>query len=104
MGRLVLDVRRCVEGIGHQLTHCAHLHSTYLAFATKRRTPINPALVCMATTTFPGCIPPHPWLLFTPAGNDFSTLYAPLIRDGRMEKFYWDPDREDVINIVWQVG
>jgi SpoVK/Ycf46/Vps4 family AAA+-type ATPase len=36
-------------------------------------------------------------------GNDFSTLYAPLIRDGRMEKFYWDPDREDVINIVWQM-
>lgn len=22
-------------------------------------------------------------------GNDFSTIYAPLIRDGRMEKFYW---------------
>lgn len=22
-------------------------------------------------------------------GNDFSTLYAPLIRDGRMDKFYW---------------
>ncbi|TKW24005.1 hypothetical protein SEVIR_3G024200v4 [Setaria viridis] len=33
-------------------------------------------------------------------GNDFSTLYAPLIRDGRMEKFYWQPDREDIINIV----
>ncbi|RWR75283.1 ribulose bisphosphate carboxylase/oxygenase activase, chloroplastic [Cinnamomum micranthum f. kanehirae] len=30
-------------------------------------------------------------------GNDFSTLYAPLIRDGRMEK---QPDREDIINIV----
>lgn len=27
-------------------------------------------------------------------GNDFSTLYAPLIRDGRMEKFYWAPTRE----------
>lgn len=26
-------------------------------------------------------------------GNDFSTLFAPLIRDGRMDKFYWDPDR-----------
>lgn len=26
-------------------------------------------------------------IIFT--GNDFSTLYAPLIRDGRMEKFYW---------------
>ncbi|MGB3510599.1 MAG: ribulose bisphosphate carboxylase small subunit [Microcoleaceae cyanobacterium] len=33
-------------------------------------------------------------------GNDFSTLYAPLIRDGRMEKFYWEPDREERIGIV----
>ncbi|KAJ9178880.1 hypothetical protein P3X46_010727 [Hevea brasiliensis] len=33
-------------------------------------------------------------------GNDFSTIYAPLIRDGRMEKFYWQPDREDIVNIV----
>jgi hypothetical protein len=37
-------------------------------------------------------------------GNDFSTLYAPLIRDGRMEKFYWEPSKEEIINIVWQVG
>lgn len=33
-------------------------------------------------------------------GNDFSTLYAPLIRDGRMEKFFWEPDRPDKIGIV----
>mmetsp|Transcript_11353 Transcript_11353/g.34114 ORF Transcript_11353/g.34114 Transcript_11353/m.34114 type:complete len:454 (+) Transcript_11353:122-1483(+) len=32
-------------------------------------------------------------------GNDFSTLYAPLIRDGRMEKFYWNPTREDRIGV-----
>ncbi|RWR95393.1 ribulose bisphosphate carboxylase/oxygenase activase, chloroplastic [Cinnamomum micranthum f. kanehirae] len=32
-------------------------------------------------------------------GNDFSTLYAPLIRDGRMEKFYWAPTRGDMIGI-----
>merc|ERR1712037_159600 len=32
-------------------------------------------------------------------GNDFSTLYATLIRDGRMEKFYWSPSREDRIGI-----
>lgn len=32
-------------------------------------------------------------------GNDFSTLYAPLIRDGRMEKFYWAPTRDDRIGI-----
>ncbi|MFE4104763.1 ribulose bisphosphate carboxylase small subunit [Almyronema epifaneia] len=33
-------------------------------------------------------------------GNDFSTLYAPLIRDGRMEKFYWEPDHRDRVGIV----
>ena len=33
-------------------------------------------------------------------GNDFSTLYAPLIRDGRMDKFYWEPNRDDKIGIV----
>jgi len=32
-------------------------------------------------------------------GNDFSTLYAPLIRDGRMEKFYWAPNRDDRIGV-----
>jgi ribulose bisphosphate carboxylase small subunit len=33
-------------------------------------------------------------------GNDFATLYAPLIRDGRMEKFFWEPSRDDRIGIV----
>jgi len=33
-------------------------------------------------------------------GNDFSTLYAPLIRDGRMEKYYWQPTREDRIGVA----
>ncbi|WP_413163589.1 ribulose bisphosphate carboxylase small subunit [Capilliphycus salinus ALCB114379] len=33
-------------------------------------------------------------------GNDFSTLYAPLIRDGRMEKFYWEPTAEERTEIV----
>lgn len=33
-------------------------------------------------------------------GNDFSTLYAPLIRDGRMDKFYWEPNRDEKIGIV----
>ena len=32
-------------------------------------------------------------------GNDFSTLYAPLIRDGRMEKYYWSPTREDRVGV-----
>ncbi|NJK61015.1 MAG: AAA family ATPase [Oscillatoriales cyanobacterium SM2_1_8] len=33
-------------------------------------------------------------------GNDLATLYAPLVRDGRMEKFYWEPDRVDRIGMV----
>ena len=36
-------------------------------------------------------------------GNDLSTLFAPLLRDGRMDKFYWNPTREDLVNIVWQM-
>lgn len=36
-------------------------------------------------------------------GNDMSTLYAPLLRDGRMEKFYWQPSREDLTNILLNI-
>merc|ERR1711966_619050 len=40
---------------------------------------------------------PVPRVPVVATGNDFSTLYAPLIRDGRMEKFYWNTTREDRI-------
>ncbi len=43
---------------------------------------------------------PLPRIPIIVTGNDFSTLYAPLIRDGRMEKFYWYPTRADKIGIV----
>ena len=33
-------------------------------------------------------------------GNDFATLYAPLIRDGRMRKFYWEPNAEERLGVV----
>ncbi|KAL3634072.1 hypothetical protein CASFOL_021126 [Castilleja foliolosa] len=33
-------------------------------------------------------------------GNDLTTIYAPLIRDGRMDKFYWQPTQDDIVNIV----
>lgn len=36
-------------------------------------------------------------------GNDFSTLYAPLIRDGRMEKYYWNPSREDRVGVCFGI-
>jgi hypothetical protein len=33
-------------------------------------------------------------------GNDFSRLYAPLARDGRMDKFFWEPSREEIVGIM----
>lgn len=53
-------------------------------------------LSCIPTTT-----PPTMMRL---SGNDLSTLYAPIVRDGRMDKFYWEPSEDDVVNIVHQVG
>ena len=43
-------------------------------------------------------------LPFWLTGNDFSKVYAPLIRDGRMEKFYWSPSRTDLISILHAVS
>lgn len=43
---------------------------------------------------------PLPRIPIIATGNDFATLYAPLIRDGRMQKFYWEPSAEDRIGIV----
>lgn len=43
---------------------------------------------------------PLPRIPIVVTGNDFATLYAPLVRDGRMQKFYWEPDRGDRIGIV----
>ena len=36
-------------------------------------------------------------------GNDLSTVFAPLLRDGRMEKFYWKPSLDDLTNILSQM-
>jgi ribulose bisphosphate carboxylase small subunit len=43
---------------------------------------------------------PLPRIPIIATGNDFATLYAPLIRDGRMQKFFWEPDHADRIGIV----
>lgn len=33
-------------------------------------------------------------------GNDFSKLYAPLTRDGRMDLWMWEPTREELANML----
>ncbi|CAN0843439.1 Ribulose bisphosphate carboxylase/oxygenase activase, chloroplastic [Linum grandiflorum] len=37
-------------------------------------------------------------------GNDFSTIYAPLIRDGRMDKFYWSNAAHNIGSIAGVTG
>ena len=41
----------------------------------------------------------NPCVPIVVTSNDLSTLYTPLIRDDRMEKFYWAPTREDRIGV-----
>ena len=36
-------------------------------------------------------------------GNDLSQIFAPLVRDGRMTKFYWKPGRHDLSSILHQM-
>ena len=43
---------------------------------------------------------PLPRIPIIATGNDFATLYAPLIRDGRMQKFYWEPTAEERLGVV----
>lgn len=33
-------------------------------------------------------------------GNDFGKLYAPLTRDGRMDLWMWEPNREEVVEML----
>jgi len=32
--------------------------------------------------------------------NDLNRTYAPLLRDGRMDKFYWEPDSDEVADVL----
>ncbi|MGB3535880.1 MAG: ribulose bisphosphate carboxylase small subunit [Microcoleaceae cyanobacterium] len=43
---------------------------------------------------------PLPRIPIIVTGNDFSTLYAPLVRDGRMAKFFWEPNPTERVEIV----
>lgn len=36
-------------------------------------------------------------------GNSLDNIFAPLIRDGRMDKFYWRPERHELIETVYQL-
>ena len=35
--------------------------------------------------------------------NDLSRLYAPLVREGRMDKFLWEPSRDEAAQLLTQL-
>jgi SpoVK/Ycf46/Vps4 family AAA+-type ATPase len=43
---------------------------------------------------------PLPRIPIIVTGNDFSKLYDPLTRDGRMNKFFWNPTHEEKVAIL----
>jgi ATPase family associated with various cellular activities (AAA) len=71
--------------------------NTQLVNATLMNIADNPTNVQLPGSYDSTPLPRIPIIL---TGNDLSTLYAPLVRDGRMDKFYWVPTHEDKIGIV----
>lgn len=97
-GRMaVLMINDVDAGIGRVDQYTQYTVNTQLVNATLMNIADNPTNVQL-----PGSyeLEPNPRIPIIVTGNDFSTLYAPLVRDGRMEKFFWEPDRADRLGIV----
>lgn len=93
----VLMINDVDAGIGRVDAQTQYTVNTQLVNATLMNIADNPTNVQLPGSYDPEPIQRIPILL---TGNDFATLYAPLIRDGRMEKFFWDPDRSDRLGII----
>lgn len=93
----VLVIHDLDAGAGRFDSGTQYTVNTQLVNGTLMNIADNPTNVQLPGSYDEKPIPRVPVLV---TGNDFSTLYAPLIRDGRMVKFYWEPDRSDRIGIV----
>jgi len=97
-GRMaVLMINDVDAGIGRVDAQTQYTVNTQLVNATLMNIADNPTNVQLPGSYDAEPIQRIPIIL---TGNDFSTLYAPLVRDGRMEKFFWDPDRSDRLGII----
>jgi ATPase family associated with various cellular activities (AAA) len=97
-GRMaVLVINDIDAGAGRFDRGTQYTVNTQLVNATLMNIADNPTNVQLPGSYDSTPLPRIPIIL---TGNDLSTLYAPLVRDGRMEKFYWVPTREDKIGIV----
>jgi hypothetical protein len=61
--------------------------NTQMVMGTLMNLADNPTRVSIGQDYREADIVPRVPIILT--GNDLSTLWAPLIRDGRMDKFYW---------------
>lgn len=93
----VLMINDLDAGAGRLNSMTQYTVNTQLVSATLMNIADNPTNVQLPGSYDPKPLPRVPIIA---TGNDFSTLYAPLIRDGRMRKFYWEPSRTDRIHIV----
>ncbi|MBD1912029.1 AAA family ATPase [Leptolyngbya sp. FACHB-8] len=97
-GRMaVLMINDVDAGIGRVDSQTQYTVNTQLVNATLMNIADNPTNVQLPGSYDAEPVQRIPIIL---TGNDFSTLYAPLVRDGRMEKFFWDPDRSDRLGII----
>jgi hypothetical protein len=63
----------------------------------------HPDRVCVGSETYRADEKPLRRVPIVVTGNDLSTLYAPLLRDGRMDKFLWAPNAEELVDVVASV-
>ena len=93
----VLMINDLDEGAGRVDHSTQYTVNTQIVNATLMNIADNPTDVQLPGSYDSTPLPRIPIIV---TGNDLSTLYAPLIRDGRMAKFYWEPNRDDRIGIV----
>jgi hypothetical protein len=97
-GRMaVLVINDIDAGAGRFDQGTQYTVNTQLVNATLMNIADNPTNVQLPGSYDSTPLPRIPIIL---TGNDLSTLYAPLVRDGRMDKFYWVPTHEDKTQIV----
>jgi SpoVK/Ycf46/Vps4 family AAA+-type ATPase len=97
-GRMaVLVINDIDAGAGRFDQGTQYTVNTQLVNATLMNIADNPTNVQLPGSYDSTPLPRIPIIL---TGNDLSTLYAPLVRDGRMDKFYWVPTHDDKIGIV----
>lgn len=93
----VLMINDIDAGAGRVDSGTQYTVNTQLVNATLMNIADNPTNVQLPGSYDSEPLPRVPIIV---TGNDFGTLYAPLIRDGRMDKFYWEPTQQDRLEIV----